>query len=142
MFGAGGIDAERHDDAVLADVEAVDQQCHEIERIERGRSPGMSCAAVFATNRRLTALLLVPRDVDLGADRFQAAAVLPRGDPEEHLLDDATIQRVGIRERLETSAGRLRAPSARTRGRRICTFRPPSTTSLVTVPARDAARSA
>lgn len=33
-------------------------------------------------------------------------------------------------------------PSARTRGRRIATFRPPSTTSLATVPAREAARSA
>ncbi|MBA2602977.1 MAG: hypothetical protein H0U94_05275 [Acidobacteria bacterium] len=33
-------------------------------------------------------------------------------------------------------------PSARTRGRRTTTFRPPSTTSLLTVPAREAWRSA
>ena len=32
-------------------------------------------------------------------------------------------------------------PSARTRGRRMATLRPPSTTSLGTVPARAAARS-
>jgi hypothetical protein len=39
--------------------------------------------------------------VDLRARRFQAPAVLPRGDTDEHLLDDATIQRVGVGERLE-----------------------------------------
>src|SRR5213078_584135 len=44
-------------------------------------------------------------DADLGADWLQAATVLPRGDPEEHLLDDATIQRVGTRERLKRRQG-------------------------------------
>ena len=32
---------------------------------------------------------------------LQAATVLPRGDADEHLLDDATIQRIGVGERLE-----------------------------------------
>jgi hypothetical protein len=41
VFALGVIDAQRHDDAVLADVDAIDQQRHEVERVERGRPPGV-----------------------------------------------------------------------------------------------------
>jgi hypothetical protein len=40
-------------------------------------------------------------DSDVGAGGLQAATVLPRGDADEHLLDDAPIQRIGVGERLE-----------------------------------------
>jgi len=40
VFAARVVDAERHHNAVLTNVDAVDQQAHEIERVERGRSPG------------------------------------------------------------------------------------------------------
>jgi hypothetical protein len=42
---------------MLGDLDAINQQRHQIERVERAAS----WAAVFATNRRLTALLLVLR---------------------------------------------------------------------------------
>ncbi len=46
------------------------------------------------------ALARAPR-LDIRPRRFQAAAVLPRGDPDEHLLDDATIQRIRVGKRLK-----------------------------------------
>ncbi|HKS94601.1 MAG TPA: hypothetical protein VJV74_00550 [Terriglobia bacterium] len=61
VFLAIGSDPECHDHAVLADVHAVDDQADQVERLERRGLHAASCAAVFVTNRRLTALLLVPR---------------------------------------------------------------------------------
>jgi hypothetical protein len=46
-------------------------------------------------------------------------------------------KRIARRLVIEATAS---SPLARTRGRRSATFRPPSTTSLGTVPARDAGR--
>ena len=60
-----------------------------------------SCAAVFATNRRLTALLLVPRVAIGRRQRLETARVLPRRHADEHLLDDATIQRILAGHRLK-----------------------------------------
>jgi hypothetical protein len=54
-------DPERHDETVLSDVDPIDQQADQIERVEGGRLPGGQLRRVFATTRRLTALLLVPR---------------------------------------------------------------------------------
>ena len=100
-----------------------------------------SCAAVFATKRRLTALLLVPRTSARRPDRLQAAGVLPRGDADEHLLDDPTIRADRCRPTPQTSAGRPlrrpRAPAAAESAPSVRRGRPRS----VTVPARDAARS-
>ena len=62
-----------------------------------GRQLGRGLRDEPTTDR---ALARAPR-LNLGARRFQAAAVLPRGNTDEHLLDDATIQRVGVGERLE-----------------------------------------
>ena len=101
VFRAGGVDAQRDHDAVLADMEAVDQQRHQIEGIERGRSPGIELRGGLHDKSATHRTLAGAADADLGADWLQAAPVLPCGDPEEHLLDDATIQRVGIRERLK-----------------------------------------
>jgi hypothetical protein len=61
VFLAVSRDAERHDQAGLADMDSVDQQPHQVHRVERGGLPRRHCAAVFVTKRRLTALLLVPR---------------------------------------------------------------------------------
>ena len=99
-----------------------------------------SCAAVSRTNRRLTALLLVPRT-------RTAAPTGSKLRPYCRVATPRSICSTTRRFNGSVSANALnvgRATSAlaeRTRGRRICTFRPPRTTSLVTVPARDAARS-
>jgi hypothetical protein len=117
-------------------VDAVDQQRHQIERIQSGRSPGRELGRGLRHKSTTHSTFAGAADADLDARWFQAATVLPRGDPEEHLLDHATIQRIGVGERLK------RGPPARTRGRRLWTFCPPRTTSLDTVPARDVARAA
>jgi hypothetical protein len=78
--------------------------------------------------------------VHVRAHRLQAAVVLPRGDPDEHLLHDPTIQRIGVGERVKRRQRDFFAVGSDPRSR-ISTFRPPSTTSLGTVPARDVERS-
>jgi len=59
---------------------------------------------------------------------------LTRGDTDEHLLDDTTIQRILAGHPLKRRQRHLGAVAADPR--------PPSTTSLDAVPARDAVRSA
>jgi hypothetical protein len=78
----------------------------------------VSGAAVFATNRRLTVTLAGAAGADLGAGWLQAATVLSRGDAEEHMLDHATIQRVGVGNAWNVGSA-TSSPAARTRGRRI-----------------------
>jgi hypothetical protein len=48
-----------------------------------------SSDAVFATKRRLTALLMAPPLRMVAGTRLQAARVSPRGDADEHLPDHA-----------------------------------------------------
>lgn len=64
-----------------------------------------SCPPVFATKRRLTALLLAPLDV--AGERFQAPRVLPRPHADEHLLDDAPSQWNSMRHRLKRWQGQF-----------------------------------
>jgi hypothetical protein len=141
VFAARVIDAERHHDAVLTDVDAVDEQSHEIERVARGRSPGRELRRGLRDEAAAHGALARTACVNVTAHWLQAAVVLPRGDTDEHLLHDRRFSgSVSANARNVGSA--TASPSARTRGRRICTFRPPRTTSLGTVPARDAVRSA
>jgi hypothetical protein len=86
---------------VLTDVNAVNQQRHEIEGIECGRSPGGELRLGLRDEPTAhRALARTPRP-DIRARGFEAAAVLPCRDAEEHLLDHATIQWVGFGERLK-----------------------------------------
>ena len=52
---------QRDDQAVLADVDAVDQQRDQVEAVEGRGLPRLQLRGVRATKRRLTLLLLVPR---------------------------------------------------------------------------------
>src|SRR5262249_44549357 len=116
------------------------QQRDEIEAVECGRAPRRQLRGGLddkAPAHRAPAR--APRP-DVGARGLPAAVILARSNTEEHLLDDATIQRID-RAKARNVGSATSRPSARTRGRRICTLRPPSTTSLGTVPARPAARS-
>ena len=143
VFLPVGGDAERHDEAVLADVDAVDEQRHQVEAVER-RSicQAASCARSSRRSGDSRALLLVPRLTHRRRHGLQAARILPRGHADEHLLDDATIQRIGVGQRLERRQRHFVAvgPDARPPHRAPCGR--PSTTSLGTVPAREAVRSA
>ena len=69
-----------------------------------------SCAAVFATNRRLTALLLVPRLRIVAGTGSRAPRIAPGGDAHQHLLDHAAIQRIDIGHGLERGQHHLPAP--------------------------------
>ena len=70
VFGAGGVDAERDHDAVLADVKAVDQQRHQIDRLQRGRSPGLELRGGLHDKSATHRALAGAADADLGADRL------------------------------------------------------------------------
>ena len=102
-----------------------------------------SCAAVFATKRRLTALLLVPRTWHIGAAPAPSCGAYWRvATPTSICSTTRRFSGSVVGERLKRRQRRLprrrRGPAAG----ESATFRPPSTTSLGTVPARDAARSA
>jgi hypothetical protein len=106
------IDAQRHDDAVLADVDAVDQQRHEVRRVKRGGSASVELRRRF------------------------------RDEPATHgaLFDHARIQRILASHHLKRWQRHVGAILADPRPR-MATLRPPRTTSLGAVPARDALRS-
>ena len=141
VFAPVVVDAERDDDAVLADVDAVDQQRHQVERVRAAVDrQAASCAAVFATNRRLTALLLVPRRAHLGAapapgcahtaaSRRRRASARRRDDSADRCRPSPrNVGSADLAGRRRARAAGESAPSGR-RGR------PHS----ATVPARDAA---
>jgi hypothetical protein len=67
-------DPERHDEAVFADVDAVQDQRHQVQAVPRARIARLAAGAVFATKWRLTLLLLVPRVTTPGIEHAQARA--------------------------------------------------------------------
>ena len=96
-----------------------------------------SCAAVFATNRRLTALLLVPRLTIGAGNGSRLRRILPRRHADEHLLDHATIQRILAGHRLKCRQRHFVAvrPHARPTNRHLAAA---EHDLAGTVPARDA----
>jgi len=92
------IDAEGRDDAGLADVHPVNQQRHEVERIERRRPPGVELRGGLRDEPAAHGALAGAARAEIGPRRLQAAPVLPRRYADEHLLHDATIQRISVRE--------------------------------------------
>ena len=91
---------------MLADVEpsiSIATRSSASSAVERQAA---SCAAVFATNRRLTALLLVPR-TQTSAPVGSKLDVLSRGDADD--ICSTTAFRWSFGER-ENSAGRFLLP--------------------------------
>ena len=100
-----------------------------------------NCAVVFATNRRLTLLLLVPRLTTPAGSGSRLRAYWRVATPTS--ICSTTRRFSGSVWASVCTVGKgTSRPPARTRGRWIPTLRPPSTTSLGTVPARDAWRTA
>ena len=139
VFGPRAIEAQRHHDTVLADVHPSDEQHRQVEVVERRRPPRVQLRLRVgheaSTDRTLTR---APRG-DIRTERFETPRIRTSRDADEHLVDNAPVQRVGIRECRAVGNG-TSSPSRRTRGRRIATLRPPSTTSLGAWPARYACR--
>jgi hypothetical protein len=71
---------------VFADVDAVDQQAHQIERVERDRSPGIELRGGLRDESPTHRALARAAGADPRARRLQTAAILPRGDADQHLL--------------------------------------------------------
>ena len=111
---AVGRDPKRHDQAVLADMHAVDDQADHVERVERGGLPrgqlGRRLRHEATTHRALARAPASHRR----RHGFETPGIPPRGDAHEHLLDDAAIQRVDIGHRLERGQRHLAAVGAHT----------------------------
>jgi hypothetical protein len=125
---------------MLAHVHAVEQQGHQVQVFERRRLSRLELRARPRDKAPADSALARAPTRDLGTQRLETARVPPGGDAHEHLLDHAPVERIGRRHRLKRRqrdfAGR--GPDARSLDD---TFRPPSTISLGTVPARVAVRS-
>src|SRR5262249_31275970 len=84
-------DPERHDETVLTDVHAVDDEADQVERLKRRRLPRRQLRRRLgdeaATDRALARAAAPHR----GRYGLQAARVTPRGDADEHLLDHTPI---------------------------------------------------
>jgi hypothetical protein len=101
VFLAVGGNAERHDEAVLTDVHAVDQQPDQVEPLERRRLPRRQLRGGLRHEATTDRALARAPAAHRGRHGLQAARVAPRGDAHEHLLDHASIQRIDIGHRLE-----------------------------------------
>src|SRR5205085_12621552 len=98
VLRARRVDPESAEDHVLAEVNAVDEDGPEIEVAERSLHPLDELLArqrdEAATHR---ALARAARLHAIG-QRLERAGVLPRGDADRHLLERASVQRVGARK--------------------------------------------
>ena len=77
---------------MLADVDALDEQPTRSSPSREAVCHAVNGAAVFATNRRLTALLLVPRLFMVGGTGSKLRAYRRVATPKKQLLDHATIR--------------------------------------------------
>jgi hypothetical protein len=105
----GGSYLERHDEAMVADVHAVDQQPDQVERLERRGPPRRQLHGRLgheaATHRALAGAPAAHRR----RHRLQTPGIAPSGDAHQHLLDHAT-------DRLTASDGEIQ----QRRGERLC----------------------
>jgi hypothetical protein len=97
VFLAVGGDPERHDEAMLADVHAVDHQSHQLEGLQRRGLPGRQLRRRLRHKAAADGALARAAAPQRGRDGLQAARIASRRDPDEHLLDHAPIQRIDIR---------------------------------------------
>ena len=87
--------------AMLADVHAIEQQRDQVELIERGRLPGLELRARPRDEPAANGALARPSTRHLGGQRLQAARILARRHSDQHLFDDAAIERIGRGDRLK-----------------------------------------
>ena len=70
MFGARFIEAQRHDDTVAADVDPIDQQCHQLEGVERRRPPRIELRLRLRHKPPTHGTLTRAPRADVGTQRF------------------------------------------------------------------------
>jgi hypothetical protein len=109
VFAPGVIDAERHHDTVLADVNPVDQQRHEIERVEGRRPPGGELRRGLRDEPTAHGTLARPARGHGRRQRLETASILTGRHTNEHLFDDPTIQGILARHQLKRRQRHFRA---------------------------------
>src|SRR5206468_12641012 len=95
VFLAVCSDAQGDDEAVIPEVHAVDQQRDQVEGIERRTLPRRELRRRAGDEAAADRALTGPTTLHLSTERLQAPRVLTRGHAHQHLLDDATIERIG-----------------------------------------------
>jgi hypothetical protein len=79
---------------VFADVDAIDQQRDELERVQREGSPGIELRRRFRDEPATHGALAGAARGHRRRQRLETARVPSRRHAEEHLFDDPTIQRI------------------------------------------------
>jgi hypothetical protein len=95
VFLAIGRDAQRDNETAIAEMHAVDQHCHQVERVKWRALPGRELRRRPGDEAPADCALAGAAALDLGTDWLQAPRVLPRRDAHEHLLDDAPLEGIG-----------------------------------------------
>jgi hypothetical protein len=101
VFGTRVIDAEGHHEAVFADVDAIDEQRHEIDPVKRGGSPSVELRRRFRNEPPAHRALARAAHGHRRRQRLETSRVPARRDAEQHLFDDPPIQRILARHQLK-----------------------------------------
>ena len=97
MFRAHFIDASGDNDTVSTHVHAINQQPHQVQRVERRRPPRIQLRLGLRDNASTDRTLARAPRGDVGAERFQTPRILAGRHTDQHLVDHAPVQRVRIR---------------------------------------------
>ena len=101
VFLAVGRNPQRHDEAVLPDVDAIEDEPDQVEAVERLRLPRFQLGACLGDESPAHGALARSAAHHWSRHRFQTTGVLTGGDPHQHLFDHTAIQRIAVGERLK-----------------------------------------
>jgi hypothetical protein len=96
MLLAGRIDAERHDQTSLGEHDPVDKERHKIQVLQRRGLPRPHLRRRPRHEATTHTALARPVALNRWRERLQAESIAPRRDTQEHLFDDAPIERIGL----------------------------------------------
>ena len=94
-------DPEGHHEAVLPDVHAVEEQRHKGAVVQRRRLPRPELHRGLRPEPSADAAFARAAAHHAGRQGLQTPRILAGRDAHQHVLDDAPIQRVGVRQGLE-----------------------------------------
>ena len=98
VFRTHFIDASGDNDTVSTHVHAINQQPHQVQRVERRRPPRIQLRLGLRDKASTDRTLARAPHGDVGAERFQTPRILAGRHTDQHLVDHAPVQRVRIRE--------------------------------------------
>ena len=101
VFRAVSADAQRNDQTVFADVDAVEQKADKIQVVEGRRLPRGQLRGGLGDKPPTDRTLTHAATRDVGRQRLQTAGVASGADAHQQLLDGAAPQGIGLGHRLE-----------------------------------------